>query len=262
MPRAISRGVMLALQPSGNRRVDRQHGQHNGGNDQPGFGPHALLQVGHHAERHGERAAYHRGLPIPIGVQAVTVVLQHLEELCRRVLALRRIGAQEIDRGLLALMVQPYRPEGEGKPDQREDQPPELEPVVVHDVAPCTGGTRGPLWSICRRPCSRMQPRGISPHIPHRIGEAGSARDFSLSAFPSAAIDKYADLAYSPSTLPPINRKETMMAKQKDQRTLVTFLLDETGSMASIKDDTIGGFNSYLETLKTSGTPIDFTLIK
>jgi len=52
------------------------------------------------------------------------------------------------------------------------------------------------------------------------------------------------------------------MAKQNDQRTLVTFLLDETGSMASIKDATIGGFNSYLETLKTSGAPIDFTLIK
>ena len=47
-----------------------------------------------------------------------------------------------------------------------------------------------------------------------------------------------------------------------DQRTLVTFLLDETGSMESIKDDTIGGFNSYLSTLKSSATPIDFTLIK
>jgi hypothetical protein len=53
-----------------------------------------------------------------------------------------------------------------------------------------------------------------------------------------------------------------MMARQKDPRTLVTFLLDETGSMASIKDDTIGGFNSYLDTLKASRTPIDFTLIK
>lgn len=47
-----------------------------------------------------------------------------------------------------------------------------------------------------------------------------------------------------------------------DQRTLVTFLLDETGSMESIKDDTIGGFNSYLSRLKASETPIDFTLIK
>jgi hypothetical protein len=47
-----------------------------------------------------------------------------------------------------------------------------------------------------------------------------------------------------------------------EQGTLVTFLLDETGSMESIKDDTIGGFNSYLSTLKASGAPIDFTLIK
>src|SRR6516164_7611268 len=47
-----------------------------------------------------------------------------------------------------------------------------------------------------------------------------------------------------------------------DQRTLVTFLLDETGSMESIKDDTIGGFNSYLASLKAESTPIDFTLIK
>src|SRR5262245_60445054 len=47
-----------------------------------------------------------------------------------------------------------------------------------------------------------------------------------------------------------------------DQRTLVTFLLDETGSMESIKDDTIGGFNSYLGSLKAEAAAIDFTLIK
>jgi hypothetical protein len=56
------------------------------------------------------------------------------------------------------------------------------------------------------------------------------------------------------------------MSKSKkaevDQRTLVTFLLDETGSMQSIKDDTIGGFNSYLASLKAESAPIDFTLIK
>lgn len=49
---------------------------------------------------------------------------------------------------------------------------------------------------------------------------------------------------------------------QTDQRTLVTFLLDETGSMESIKDDTIGGFNSYLDSLKSAGALIDFTLVK
>src|SRR5215468_82268 len=55
------------------------------------------------------------------------------------------------------------------------------------------------------------------------------------------------------------------MSKSKaatDQRTMVTFLLDETGSMESIKDDTIGGFNSYLDSLKAEAAPIDFTLIK
>ena len=49
---------------------------------------------------------------------------------------------------------------------------------------------------------------------------------------------------------------------KSNHRTLVTFLLDETGSMESIKDDTLGGFNSYLSALKGSGELIDFTLIK
>jgi hypothetical protein len=49
---------------------------------------------------------------------------------------------------------------------------------------------------------------------------------------------------------------------EADHRTLVTFLLDETGSMQSIKDDTIGGFNSYLASLKAESASIDFTLIK
>lgn len=45
--------------------------------------------------------------------------------------------------------------------------------------------------------------------------------------------------------------------------TLVTFLLDETGSMESIKDDTIGGFNSYVDSLRdeTHGK-VRFTLLK
>lgn len=41
--------------------------------------------------------------------------------------------------------------------------------------------------------------------------------------------------------------------------TVISFLLDETGSMNSIKDDTIGGFNAYLDGL--SGN-IEFTLVK
>lgn len=45
--------------------------------------------------------------------------------------------------------------------------------------------------------------------------------------------------------------------------TFVSFLLDETGSMQSIKDDTIGGFNEYVNTLKKDAKgKIKFTLVK
>jgi len=50
---------------------------------------------------------------------------------------------------------------------------------------------------------------------------------------------------------------------QASTRTLVTFLLDRTGSMEAIRDDTIGGFNAYLDGLKGNGEDnIDFTLIQ
>jgi hypothetical protein len=46
-------------------------------------------------------------------------------------------------------------------------------------------------------------------------------------------------------------------------RTLVTFLLDRTGSMEAIRDDTIGGFNAYLDGLRGEGeADIEFTLVQ
>ncbi len=45
-------------------------------------------------------------------------------------------------------------------------------------------------------------------------------------------------------------------------KTLVTFLLDRTGSMEAIRDDTIGAFNAYLDTLKEDGENLYFTLIQ
>ena len=44
--------------------------------------------------------------------------------------------------------------------------------------------------------------------------------------------------------------------------TLVTFLLDRSGSMEAIKDDTIGAFNAYLKTLKKDGSGIEFSLLQ
>ena len=51
-------------------------------------------------------------------------------------------------------------------------------------------------------------------------------------------------------------------SKPSTSRTLVTFLLDRTGSMQSIKDDTIGAFNAYLEGLQKEGDGIEFTLVQ
>ncbi len=52
-------------------------------------------------------------------------------------------------------------------------------------------------------------------------------------------------------------------SKMQATRTLVTFLLDRTGSMEAIRDDTIGGFNAYLDGLKgDDDANIDFTLVQ
>ena len=45
--------------------------------------------------------------------------------------------------------------------------------------------------------------------------------------------------------------------------TIVSFLLDRTGSMDSIKDETIGGFNAYLDALEAeAGDLVVFTLLQ
>lgn len=57
--------------------------------------------------------------------------------------------------------------------------------------------------------------------------------------------------------------EDTDMAKKaKNTKTLVTFLLDRTGSMQTIKTDTMGAFNAYIDTLKASGAPIEFSLVQ
>ena len=47
----------------------------------------------------------------------------------------------------------------------------------------------------------------------------------------------------------------------KKHTTVVSFLLDETGSMQAIKDDTVGGFNAYVEPLQKAGADIVFSLV-
>ncbi len=52
-------------------------------------------------------------------------------------------------------------------------------------------------------------------------------------------------------------------AAQSTEKTLVVLLLDRTGSMSSVKQETIGGFNGYLSTLaekpETAGVTVHFT---
>ncbi len=51
----------------------------------------------------------------------------------------------------------------------------------------------------------------------------------------------------------------------KASNTFVTLILDETGSMETIRDDTIGGYNTYIDTLKReakNGTDFSFSLVK
>jgi hypothetical protein len=53
------------------------------------------------------------------------------------------------------------------------------------------------------------------------------------------------------------------MTEQPAARTIVSFLLDRTGSMDAIKTETIGGFNAYLDTLeRDAGAAIEFTLLQ
>ena len=57
--------------------------------------------------------------------------------------------------------------------------------------------------------------------------------------------------------------KAQSKAAQNEEKTLVAFLLDRTGSMASVKQETIGGFNGYLDELakkpETRGVTFHFT---
>lgn len=50
--------------------------------------------------------------------------------------------------------------------------------------------------------------------------------------------------------------------KTKSTETLVAFLLDRSGSMMSIRDDTIGAFNAYLDGLQRGGEPIIFSFLQ
>jgi hypothetical protein len=57
-------------------------------------------------------------------------------------------------------------------------------------------------------------------------------------------------------------KKPTAGAKAKKQESIVTFLLDRSGSMGSIQDATIEAFNAYVSELKKAPNPVGFTFLQ
>jgi hypothetical protein len=58
-----------------------------------------------------------------------------------------------------------------------------------------------------------------------------------------------------------MKKKDKTTKATTTRATFVSFLLDETGSMEPIKDDTLGGLNTYVEKLQRSGGDILFSLV-
>lgn len=54
--------------------------------------------------------------------------------------------------------------------------------------------------------------------------------------------------------------KKVIKKVNKKTKTLVNFILDKSGSMCSVSDATISGFNEYINTLKKDGNEYDFSL--
>lgn len=55
---------------------------------------------------------------------------------------------------------------------------------------------------------------------------------------------------------------ENYMRKKQQEPILINFILDESGSMAKLKEETISGFNKYIDGLKTENQPYFLSLLK
>lgn len=59
-----------------------------------------------------------------------------------------------------------------------------------------------------------------------------------------------------------IKKARKVVVKKSDRETIVSLILDESGSMASCCDNTIKGFNEYIQGLKVNTPKTTFTLTK
>ena len=75
------------------------------------------------------------------------------------------------------------------------------------------------------------------------------------------SINRESDQRFSKSNLEDNNESTTKEDSELKNKSIITFVLDESGSMNAVKDTTISGFNEYLETLKNENVESKFKLI-
>lgn len=75
------------------------------------------------------------------------------------------------------------------------------------------------------------------------------------------SIDRESDQRFSKSNVESHNESTPKEDNELKNKSIITFVLDESHSMNAVKDTTISGFNEYLETLKNENVESKFKLI-
>ena len=75
------------------------------------------------------------------------------------------------------------------------------------------------------------------------------------------SIDRESDQRFSESNVESNTESTPKEDNELKNKSIITFVLDESASMKAVKDTTISGFNEYLETLKNKNVESKFKLI-
>ena len=75
------------------------------------------------------------------------------------------------------------------------------------------------------------------------------------------SIDTESDQGFSKLNVENQNENTAKEDNKLINKSIITFVLDESASMNAVKDTTISGFNEYLETLKNENVESKFELI-
>ena len=75
------------------------------------------------------------------------------------------------------------------------------------------------------------------------------------------SIDRESDQRFSESNVESNTESTPKEDNELKNKSIITFVLDESASMKAVKDTTISGFNEYLDTLKNENVESKFKLI-